>query len=406
MVPDGRPRRALARVGGGAMGRNILVTGGAGYIGSHVVAALGRAGWRPTVLDDLSTGSANAVPAGVRLVRGDVGDRALLGALLAEIEPHAVLHLAGSTSAPGSVSAPLRYYENNTDKSRRLIEAVVDAPCRPLFVFSSSAAVYGAPDCARVDEDAPTRPLNPYGMSKLMTEWMLADAALAHGLKYLALRYFNVAGRGRGMAAGSRAGAPGSLLAVALETARGLHEAVPIYGDDHPTADGTGVRDYIHVEDLAEAHLAVLPLVAVSDAPRALNCGYGRGWSVLEMLDAVERASGVRLRRRLSPRRPGDPSSVVADNSRILRHTPWRPQRDDLDLIVRDALGAFAEGESPPQAASRPSSPSAISASVRSRPKMAAKEPKRGPCGWPSSTSYSAENQARSGSNPAALPAS
>ena len=384
--------------GGEAMGQNILVTGGAGYIGAHVAVALRRAGWRPTVLDDLSTGSATAVPADVRLVRGDVADRSLLDPLLKEIEPHAVLHLAGSTSAPGSVSAPLHYYDNNTGKSRRLIEAVVDAPCRPMLVFSSSAAVYGVPECGRVDEDCPTRPLNPYGMSKLMTEWMLADAAKAHGLRYVALRYFNVAGAGRNMGVRVRAGAPGSLLSVALEAACGLRDHVPIYGRDHATPDGSGVRDYIHVEDLAQAHLAVIAMAAVEGAPRLLNCGYGRGWSVLEVLDAVERASGVRLPRDTAPRRPGDPSEVVADNARILRHTAWRPQRDDLDLIVGDALAA--------QAASRPATPSSIRTSVRSRPKMAVKEPKRGPCGWPSSTSYSAENQPRRGSKPAVLPAS
>ena len=317
---------------------SVLVTGGAGYIGSHVVQALLQEGWRPTILDDLSTGRRDDVPTGVPFVQGDVGDRTLVASVLAETAPQAVLHFAGSTSAPDSVADPLRYYDNNTGKSRRLIEAVLAAASRPGLLFSSSAAVYGAPDTARVDEDSPTRPLNPYGMSKLMTEQMLADAARAHGLRYLALRYFNVAGAGARARPGARPGAPGSLLAVALEALRGERDHVPIYGQDHPTRDGTGVRDYIHVEDLAAAHLAALPLMQASDSPRVLNCGYGKGWSVLEVLDAVERAAGVRLRRCNLPHRPGDPSEVVADASRLLRQTGWRPERDDLSRIVRDAL--------------------------------------------------------------------
>ena len=316
----------------------VLVTGGAGYIGSHVVAALLEDGWRPTILDDLSTGRRDAAPAGVSFVQGDVGDRRLLDAVLADTAPFAVLHFAGSTSAPGSVADPLRYYDNNTCKSRRLIEAILASASKPSLLFSSSAAVYGAPDTARVDEDAPTRPLNPYGKSKLMTEQMLADAAHAHGLRYLALRYFNVAGASGRVAAGARAGAPGSLLTVAIEALRGERDHVPVYGQNHSTPDGTGVRDYIHVEDLATAHLAALPLMQTPHAPRVLNCGYGRGWSVLEVLQAVERASGVRLRWRDVGRRVGDPSEVVADPSRLLRHTGWRPQRDDLSRIVRDAL--------------------------------------------------------------------
>jgi UDP-glucose 4-epimerase len=323
--------------------RAALVTGGAGYIGSHVVLALQDAGWRVTVLDDLSTGVREAVPPGARLVLGDVGDRALLDGLLAQQRPEAVLHLAGSTSAPESMRSPLCYYDNNTAKSRLLIEAVLAAPRRPALLFSSSAAVYGVPDQARVDEDSPARPLNPYGASKLMTERMLEDAAAAHGLAYVALRYFNVAGAGRGSRLGARAAAPGSLLAVALDVARGVQGHVPIYGLDHPTRDGTGVRDYIHVEDVAAAHLAALPLVLAARAdavsrPRVLNCGYGRGFSVLEVLGAVERACGVRLRRLPMMRRPGEASEVVADNTRLIRHTAWRPKRDDLDRIVGDAL--------------------------------------------------------------------
>ena len=325
--------------------RQALVTGGAGYIGSHVVLALQQAGWRVTVLDDLSTGLRQAVPRSARFVLGDVGDRALLDALLTQDRPEAVLHFAGSTSAPASMQAPLHYYDNNTAKSRVLIEAVLAAPRPPALLFSSSAAVYGAPDAPRVSEEAPTRPLNPYGASKLMTERMLADAAAAHSLNYAALRYFNVAGAARGAHPGARAAAPGSLLAVALEAACGSRPHVPVHGLDHPTHDGTGVRDYIHVEDLAAAHLAVLPLLLAEPtcAPRVLNCGYGRGWSVLEVLGAVERAASVRIRRLPTTRRPGEASEVVADNSRLLRHTGWRPQRNDLDRIVRDALALQPE---------------------------------------------------------------
>ena len=321
---------------------HALVTGGAGYIGSHVTLALQDAGWRVTVLDDLSTGVRQAVAPAAHFVPGDVGDRALLDALLAQTRPEAVLHFAGSTSAAGSVHEPMRYYDNNTCKSRVLIEAVLAAPVRPVLLFSSSAAVYGAPEGPRVDEAAATRPLNPYGASKLMTEQMLADAARAHGLAYLALRYFNVAGAGR-RRAGAGAGAPGSLLAVALEAACGARPHVPVHGFDHPTRDGTGVRDYIHVEDLAAAHMAVLPLLLAGrtggeGAPRVLNCGYGRGWSVLEVLGAVERVAGLKLRRLPAARRPGEASEVVADNTRLLRHTAWRPERDDLDRIVGDAF--------------------------------------------------------------------
>ena len=323
--------------------RRALVTGGAGYIGSCVALALQHTGWRVTVLDDLSTGVRHAAPPGARFVKGDVGDRGLLDALLAQERPEAVLHFAGSTSAAASMQAPLRYYDNNTAKSRVLIEAVLAAPRRPILLFSSSAAVYGVPDASRVCEDAPTRPLNPYGASKLMTERMLEDAAAAHGLDYLALRYFNVAGVGRGARPGARAAAPGSLLAVALEAARGVRPHVPVYGLDHPTRDGTGVRDYIHLEDLVAAHLAALPLALAPRAsgdrtPRVLNCGYGRGWSVLEVIAAVERASGVRIQRLPMTRRLGEASEVVADNTRLLRHTAWRPERDDLDWIVGDAV--------------------------------------------------------------------
>ena len=320
------------------MTRDILVTGGAGYVGSHAVRALLARGWRPTVLDDLSTGRVAAIPAGVRLVRGDVGERGLLDAVLRGTRPHAVLHFAGATSAAASVSDPLRYYQSNTANTFVLIQAILASSAPPALLFSSSAAVYGEPMSRRIDEGAPTQPLNPYGASKLMTERMLADAAAAKGLRYVALRYFNVAGVGEGAPDRAPAGAPGSLLRTALDAATGRRGHVPVYGLDHPTPDGTAVRDYIHVQDLAEAHLAALPLAVAGEGPRVLNCGYGRGWSVLEMLSAVERLAGVRLRRLPRPRRAGDPSEVVADNRLILDRTGWRPRRDGLDDIVRDAL--------------------------------------------------------------------
>lgn len=340
------------------MSRTALVTGGAGYIGAHLVRGLQGQGWRVVVLDDLSTGAREAVPPGVRLVVGDVADRALLDALLAEARPQAVLHLAAFTSAPASVAEPLKCYRANVEASRVLIEAVDAAATRPVFVFSSSAAVYGTPDRTRVSEATPAAPINPYGASKLMTERMLADTAAAHGLRHVSLRYFNVVGRGAGVSGAGRAAAPGSLLDVALQVARGQRPFVPVFGLDHPTADGSGVRDFIHVEDLVDAHLAALPLAAQGDGPPVMNCGYGRGASVLELLAEVERAIGRPLARRIEPRRAGDPSEVVADPALILSATRWRPRRQALARMVGDAWGEDAArgceaGDEPARAARR-----------------------------------------------------
>jgi len=316
----------------------VLVTGGAGYIGSHAALALIDAGWPVVVIDDLSTGFAWAVPAGAAFAEGDIADQALVARLIAEHGIGAILHFAGSVVVPESVAQPLLYYENNTVKSRALIASAVAGGVRH-FIFSSTAAVYGIPDSVPVAEDARTAPINPYGASKLMTERMLTDAAAAHPLNAGILRYFNVAGAdpaGRGGL--STAGAT-HLVKAAVEAACGKRDHVDIYGTDFATPDGTGVRDYIHVSDLAAAHLQVLErLIAAPQESLLLNCGYGRGFSVLEVLASVERAANCSIERRPAPRRPGDPDSVIADNRAILATLGWRPERDDLDTIVADAL--------------------------------------------------------------------
>lgn len=314
--------------------RTALVTGGAGYIGSHAVLALLEAGWRVVVLDDLSTGLRTAVPPGAEFVQGDVGEVGPVGELLRDSGAEAVLHFAGSISAEESMRDPLRFFDNNTGRTCRLLQAMRSAGVARL-VFSSSAAVYGAPAGARVPEDGPTEPVNAYGASKLMTEQMLRYAAAAYGLRYVALRYFNVGGADPCGRAGPRPGRGTSLLDVALDAAAGLREAVPVFGAHHPTADGTCVRDYIHVSDLAEAHLAAL--AAVDGPRRVFNVGYGRGASVLQVLSAVEAVTGQRLARRPAPARAGDPPSVVADNRLLLAETAWRPRRDSLPEIINDA---------------------------------------------------------------------
>ena len=316
----------------------VLVTGGAGYIGSHAALALLDAGWPVVVLDNLVTGFRWAVPEGAFFEEGDVADADLLERLIGEHGIGAIMHFAGSVVVPESMSDPLGYYANNTVKSRALIESAVKGGISH-FIFSSTAAVYGLPERAPVDEQAPTEPINPYGWSKLMTERMLKDSAAAYPLNYCALRYFNVAGADpKGRAGQSTEGAT-HLIKVAVEAALGKRSHVEIYGSDYDTPDGTGVRDYIHVADLAAAHLHALErLIARPEESLILNCGYGRGFSVLEVLDAVDRATNRRIERRPAPRRPGDPPAIVADNKAILATLPWRPERDDLDLIVADAL--------------------------------------------------------------------
>ncbi|MEA3018297.1 MAG: UDP-glucose 4-epimerase [Sphingomonadales bacterium] len=316
----------------------VLVTGGAGYIGSHAVLALLDAGWRAVVIDNLTTGFEWAVPEGATFVRGDIADRPLVARLIAEQGIGAIMHFAGSIVVPESVEKPLQYYENNTVKSRSLIESAVEGGVGH-FIFSSTAATYGIPDEVPVRETARTEPINPYGWSKLMTERMLADAAVAHPLNYCALRYFNVAGADpRGRSGQSTAGAT-HLIKVAVEAAVGKRGHVSVFGTDYRTPDGTGIRDYIHVSDLAAAHVDALEkLIANPAESHVMNCGYSRGFSVLEVLDSVDRVANMRIERRMEPRRPGDPDALVADNGKILATLPWRPKRADLDAIVADAL--------------------------------------------------------------------
>lgn len=317
---------------------HVLVTGGAGFVGSHVVLALLDAGHRVTVVDNLSTGFRWAVPADAHLCEGDIGDRSLLDRLVQDRQINAVMHFAGSVVVPESVSNPLKYYRNNTVNSETLLECAVANGIRH-FVFSSTAAVYGTPERTPVDEALITRPVNPYGTSKLMTEMMLQDAAATHPFNFCALRYFNVAGADPGGRTGQSTSNATHLIKVAVEAALGKRHEVIIFGDDYETPDGTGVRDYIHVADLADAHVSALnKLLAGPSDSWILNCGYGRGHSVLEVLDAVDRVSGTRVPRRISPRRPGDPPALVADNKKILATLDWTPRYADLDTIVSHAL--------------------------------------------------------------------
>jgi UDP-glucose 4-epimerase len=316
---------------------SILVTGGAGYIGSHMVLALADAGHEVVVLDNLSTGFRWAIDPRVTLVEGDTGDEALVARLLKEHAVEAIIHFAGSIVVPESVTDPLGYYLNNTVKSRGLIAAAVEAGIDK-FIFSSTAAVYGNPAVTPVPEDAPLSPVSPYGSSKLMTEIMLADAARAHPLRYVALRYFNVAGADPAGRSGQSTPRATHLIKVASEAALGKRPYMEVFGTDYATHDGTCVRDYIHVTDLAEAHMAALAHLSSGGTSRILNCGYSKGYSVLEVIDAVKRAAAVDFEVRLAERRPGDPASIVAASDRIRAELGWVPAHDDLDQIVTEAL--------------------------------------------------------------------
>ncbi|RIV89752.1 UDP-glucose 4-epimerase GalE [Aurantiacibacter xanthus] len=316
----------------------VLVTGGAGYIGSHAVLALKDAGWPVAVIDNLTTGFRFAVPDDVPFYEGDIEDPALLARIFAEQGTKAIMHFAGSIIVPESVENPLKYYHNNTVKSRALIAAAVEAGV-PHFIFSSTAATYGVPENSPVREDDAKRPINPYGWSKLMTEQMLADVSAAHPLNFCVLRYFNVAGADPQTRTGQSTAGATHLIKVACEAALGKRDKVGVFGTDYDTPDGTGVRDYIHVSDLAAAHVQALAAL-VADPARSLtmNCGYGRGFSVLEVLDAVDRVTGGTVTREMGPRRAGDPAQLVSDPSRIRATLPWVPQYDDLDTIITHAL--------------------------------------------------------------------
>jgi UDP-glucose 4-epimerase len=315
----------------------VLVTGGAGYIGSHMVHALVDAGERVVVLDNLTTGFDWAVAKGTSLMIGETGDQPRVAALIAEHRVDAVIHFAASIVVPDSVRDPLGYYRNNTVNSRALIETVVKAGVRH-FIFSSTAAVYGNPERVPVREDDPTVPTSPYGSSKLMTEIMLRDAGAAHGLGYVILRYFNVAGADPlGRTGQSTTGAT-HLIKVAVETALGLRPKMDVFGTDYPTADGTCIRDYIHVSDLVAAHSDALAYLRGGGSSATFNCGYGHGFSVLDVIETVKRVSSVDFKVELAGRRAGDPTHIVAASDRARAALKWQPRFDDLQTIVTHAL--------------------------------------------------------------------
>ncbi len=316
--------------------KKIMVTGGAGYIGSHVVRQLGLANEDVITLDNLSTGFEAAVTNG-DLIVGDTGDAALLEKIFATHDIDTVMHFAAHTVVPESVANPLKYYRNNTASSCTLLEACAKNGVKN-FVFSSTAAVYGVPDGGRASEDSATQPINPYGTSKLMTEWMLRDLSTAGGPRFVALRYFNVAGCEPGGTIGQSTPKATLLVKVACEAATGARPGVAIFGTDFSTPDGTGLRDYIHVEDLASAHLDALTYLRNGGESSILNCGYGRGYSVREVIAAVERANGQKLTVSEEPRRAGDPPELIAVAERVREVLGWAPKFDDLDTIVSTSL--------------------------------------------------------------------
>ena len=315
----------------------VLVTGGAGYIGSHMVLALTDANEKVVVLDNLSTGFEWAIAPQAKLVKGDIADEELVGRIIKEHGIEAIVHFAGSIIVPESVTDPLGYYNNNTVKSRALMAAAVKGGVKN-FIFSSTAAVYGNPESMPVFETARPAPISPYGTSKLMTEWMLRDAHVAYGLNYVALRYFNVAGadpRGRSGQSTPRAT---HLIKVACQTVLGQRASMDVFGTDYPTPDGTCLRDYIHVSDLIAAHMDALAHLRKGGESGIFNCGYGKGYSVLEVIKAVGKAAGKPVNHVLVPRRAGDPAGIVAGADRVRDILGWEPKYADLDLIVRSAL--------------------------------------------------------------------
>jgi UDP-glucose 4-epimerase len=316
---------------------SVLVTGGAGYIGSHMVQALVEAGEGVVVIDNLSTGFSQFLPQGVPLFIGDAGDENLVEGVIAAHGVESVIHFAGSVVVPESMRDPLAYYRNNTMTTRSLLNATVRAGVGR-FIFSSTAAVYGNPDQVPVPESAPTRPLSPYGSSKLMAEIMLHDVASAHGMSYVALRYFNVAGADPQARMGLATIGATHLLKIAVEAATGQRAKIDVFGTDYPTPDGSCIRDFIHVTDLAQAHRAALSYLRGGGASMTLNCGYGRGYSVLETIEAVRKVSGRNFAVQYGPRRPGDIMTMIADTGRMRSTLDWTPQYDDLETIARHAL--------------------------------------------------------------------
>jgi len=315
----------------------VLITGGAGYIGSHAVLAFLAADMPVVVLDDLSTGRRAAVPDGVPFVQGSIGDADTVDRVIADHKISAVVHFAGSIIVPESVENPLLYYANNTAASRVLIERCVAAGIRH-FLFSSTAAVYGMPRVVPIPETCAGAPINPYGRSKLMTEMMLRDTHAAHGLVYGALRYFNVAGADPALRTGQVSRQATHLIKIASQVVTGQRDHIQVFGDDYDTPDGTCIRDYIHVSDLADAHVQALRHMRKDNKPLILNCGYGRGYSVRQVLETVQAVAGQRIDIRQAPRRPGDPPILVADAAAIRRRLGWTPRHDKLEFIVRTAL--------------------------------------------------------------------
>jgi UDP-glucose 4-epimerase len=315
----------------------VLVTGGAGYIGSHTVLALAEAGENVVVIDDLSTGFSTYLPEGVPLFIGDAGDENLLEGVIAQHNIESIIHFAGSVVVPDSMRDPLGYYRNNFMTARNLLNVAVKRGISR-FIFSSTAAVYGNPDQVPVPEHAPTRPLSPYGSSKLMTEIMLHDVASAYGMQYVVLRYFNVAGADPHARIGLATVGATHLLKIAVEAATGQRAKIDVFGTDYPTPDGSCIRDFIHVSDLSQAHRSALSYLRRGGASTTLNCGYGRGYSVLETIDAVRRVSGRSFAVQYAPRRPGDIMTMVADTSRIRSVLDWQPQYDNLETIAAHAL--------------------------------------------------------------------
>ncbi len=320
-----------------ASDKTTLITGGAGYIGSHTVLALRQAGRSVVVLDDLSSGDRSVVPEDVPFIEGNAGDRQLLRKLFGDFNVDSVIHFAGSILVERSVSDPLSYYHNNVAVSRNLLEACVEQGI-DRFIFSSTAAVYGAAATSPIPETTETRPINPYGTSKLVTEWMLRDIAAASHLRFVALRYFNVAGADPQGRSGQLGPEATHLVKIASQVVAGSRESIAIFGDDYDTPDGTCVRDYIHVSDLAAAHLSALNYLDSDGNSLVLNCGYGHGYSVQEVLQAVERCAGRPLNPQRAPRRPGDPPSLVADTSALRQTLAWSPRFDNIDVIINTAI--------------------------------------------------------------------